>query len=677
MKTVHEFPHPVREIENLWIPMPDGSRLAARMWLPEDAESNPVPALFEFIPYRKSDGTALRDALRQPYYAGHGYAVLRVDMRGSGESDGVLLDEYTEQEHDDAIACIAWIAEQPWCDGNVGMMGISWGGFNSLQVAARRPPQLKAILVIGFTDDRYADDVHYMGGCVLTSQMLSWSSVMFAYNPLPPDPRFVGDRWREMWFERLEASDPWVETWLSHQTRDAYWKHGSVGEDYDAIEVPVYAVGGWADSYNNSVPRLLAGLNVPRKGLIGPWAHTFPEMGIPGPAIGFLQDSLRWWDHWLKGIDTGIMDEPMLRTWIQDSVEPAIYYENRAGRWVADPTWPSPNVGEQTYFLNSDGANGTLALEPAADCEMVYLPRLGHNLNVGQWGAYGYPGDFPGDQRTADGESLSFTSQPLSEAVDILGYPQVDLTLSVDQPLALVAARLCDVAPDGASTLVSWGLLNLTHRDSHETPSLLEPGRTYEVTLGLNVCGHRLAAGHRWRLSLSPAFIRHAWPSPKAVTLRVTCGAGSRLHLPIRTPQAADETLPEFPIAEVSPALETINLRTGRTRKVIEHDLIPGRTTLRLEYDDGRMRYVATGMETEDHSCETYSIMDGDPLSLSAHITRTLDYSREDWHIRIETAATMTADETHFHLSHHLDAYEGHTRVFTKSWSRAIARQFV
>jgi predicted acyl esterase len=677
MATVHTFPNPVREIENLWIPMPDGARLAARLWLPEDAADHPVPALFEFIPYRKSDGTAVRDALRAPYYAGHGYAVIRVDLRGSGESDGVITDEYTTQEHDDAVACIAWIAAQPWCDGQVGMMGISWGGFNSLQVAARQPPALKAILVIGFTDDRYADDVHYMGGCVLTSQMLSWSSVMFAYNPSPPDPRFVGERWREMWLERLEGGDPWVETWLSHQTRDAYWKHGSVGEAYDAIRVPVYAVGGWADSYNNSIPRLLAGLSVPRKGLIGPWAHTFPEMGEPGPAIGFLQDSLRWWDHWLKGVDTGIMDEPMLRTWIQDSVPPAVHYTERHGRWVADPAWPSPHVGEQHLYLNHDGAAGTLGETAAPARRVSYLSRLGHNLNVGQWGAYGLPGDYPGDQRTADGESLSFTSPPLAEPLDILGYPEVDLALSVDRPLALVAVRLTDVAPDGASTLVSWGLLNLTHRDSHEQPTPLEPGRIYEVTVQLNVCGHRLAAGHRWRLSLSPSFIRHAWPSPELVTLTVACGEGSRLRLPVRTPQAEDATLPAFPPAESAPGLAVEWLRTGGTQKVIEHDLIPGRTTLRLTYDDGRMRYAATGMEVESVATETYSIVDGEPLSLISRITRDLEYQRAEWRVRVETESVMTADADHFHLSHQLNAYEGHTRVFTKAWTKAIPRNLV
>jgi len=238
-RTRTEFPYAIREIENTWIPLADGTRLAARIWLPLASDSQPFPALLEYIPYRKNDGTAVRDAIRHPYLAGHGYACVRVDMRGSGESDGILYDEYLKQEQDDCLEVMAWIAAQPWCNGSLGMFGKSWGGFNALQVAARRPPQLKALITIGFTDDRYHDDVHYMGGCVLASQMLPWAAVMFGYNAQPPDPRWVGERWREMWLDRLDKTPPFAEAWLAHQRRDAFWKHGSVREDYAAIEVPV------------------------------------------------------------------------------------------------------------------------------------------------------------------------------------------------------------------------------------------------------------------------------------------------------------------------------------------------------------------------------------------------------------------------------------------------------
>ncbi|MDX1576197.1 MAG: CocE/NonD family hydrolase, partial [Kiloniellales bacterium] len=187
MRIREDLPRAVREIETAWIEMPDGCRLAARLWLPEDAEQSPVPAILEHLPYRRRDYTRLRGDEMHRYFAGHGYAGVRVDIRGSGDSDGILEDEYLQQELDDAVAVIDWLAWQPWCSGLVGMTGISWGGFNALQVAALRPPPLKAVITACSTDDRYADDVHYMGGCLITEN-LEWASTMFGFNARPPDP---------------------------------------------------------------------------------------------------------------------------------------------------------------------------------------------------------------------------------------------------------------------------------------------------------------------------------------------------------------------------------------------------------------------------------------------------------------------------------------------------------
>ena len=255
LRTVTDFPRAVREIENAWIPLSDGCRLAARLWLPEDAEAQPVPAILEYLPYRKRDGTAGRDALTHPYLAGHGYACVRVDMRGNGDSDGLMLDEYLPQEQDDALEVIAWLAAQPWCTGAVGMMGISWGGFNALQVAMRRPPALKAIVTLCSTVDRYADDIHYKGGCLL-GENLGWAATMLAYSSRPPDPLLVGQRWRPMWLNRLAHEPVLIDTWLRHPTRDAYWRHGSVCESWGSVQAATLAVGGWNDAYRNAVPRL-------------------------------------------------------------------------------------------------------------------------------------------------------------------------------------------------------------------------------------------------------------------------------------------------------------------------------------------------------------------------------------------------------------------------------------
>ncbi len=318
MKTITSFPKKIVENPDVGIEMPDGCVLSARVWLPEDAEKDPVPAILEHIPYRKRDGTAARDSLTHPYFAGHGYAAIRVDMRGNGDSEGLMEDEYSEQELEDACAAIAWAAAQPWCNGKVGMMGISWGGFNSLQVAARQPAALKAIITLCSTDDRYADDIHYKGGLLL-NENLGWGSTMLSYSSRSPDPAIVGENWRAMWLERLDNEPFLPAVWLRHQRRDAYWKRGSVCEEFSRIKAATLAVGGWGDAYKNAVSRLVLGIEAPVKGIVGPWIHKYPHFAIPKPAIGFLQEALRWWDRWLKDIGTGVEDDPVMRLYLMDS----------------------------------------------------------------------------------------------------------------------------------------------------------------------------------------------------------------------------------------------------------------------------------------------------------------------------------------------------------------------
>ena len=345
----------IRVIETVWIPMPDGARLAARIWIPEGAEAAPLPAILEYIPYRRRDRMRIRDESMHPVLAAAGYVSIRVDMRGSGDSDGLMTDEYSDQETQDGVDVIAWIAAQDWCDGKVGMFGKSWGAYNSFQVAAKRPPALKAIAPVMGTDDRWREDIHFYGG-VLTNDNFWWGSIMQSFNAGPPDPQIVGaDRWRDIWKARLDAMTLWPAQWLEHQTHDAMWRRGSICENYADVEVPVYFFGGWADLFRDTPFRIAEHLKGPVKVLMGPWAHLYPHEGIPAPKVDFLGELIRWWDHWLKGRDTGLMDEPALRFWLQDGVTPSAFQAERPGRWVEERSWPSPDVIEDVLWLNGAG----------------------------------------------------------------------------------------------------------------------------------------------------------------------------------------------------------------------------------------------------------------------------------------------------------------------------------
>jgi hypothetical protein len=673
MHIVDDFPYAVQETET-WLTLSDGCRLAVRIWRPTDSDTNPVPAVLEYIPYRKRDFTAERDVRTHPYFAGHGYASVRVDLRGSGESDGVLTDEYLPQELDDGVEVLRWLGAQPWCTGDVGMIGISWGGFNGLQIAARRPPELKAVVTVCSSDDRYADDVHHMGGCLL-SDNLSWAATMFDHNSRPPDPALVGERWRAMWLERLEHSGLWLETWLRHQRRDAYWKHGSVCEDFDAIQCPVYAVSGWADGYCNAVFRLLKGLKVPRKGLVGPWAHKYPHMGEPGPAIGFLQECLRFWDAHLKGIDTGIMAEPMLRCWMQDSVPPSARYEVRPGRWITEPTWPSPNIGARAYKLTFGHDLVPAEREVGANALTIASP-LSTGLFAGKWCSYNAPPDLPHDQRDEDGGAITFESAPLGEALEICGEPQAVLDVAADRPVAMVAVRLIDVAPDGKATRVSYGLLNLTHRDSDEHPEPLEPGTTYRVTVRLKHIAQRFPAGHVIRLAVSTVYWPLAWPAPEPVKLTVHLGE-SRLVLPERPPRAEDAEVPPFAEPEGAPPLPKTLIQPTRQHWTVQRDLANDVNVLEVLNDEGTFRLDDIGLEVANQVTERYTYTNEDYASLRGWVEWNRTMRRDDWRVQIITRTLLTSDATHFRVRATLDAYENDSRIFAKSWDEAIPRDLV
>ncbi|MDE0279640.1 MAG: CocE/NonD family hydrolase [Gammaproteobacteria bacterium] len=655
-----DFPRKVREIENTWIPMPDGTRLAARIWLPEDAGDDPVPAILEYLPYRKRDGTVERDHLTHPYFAGFGYAGVRVDMRGTGDSEGICLGEYLLQEQEDCLAVIEWLAAQPWCSGRVGMIGISWGGFNGLQVAARRPEALGAVISLCSTDDRYADDIHCMGGAVLTEK-LGWGATAFAIAHTPPDPAIVGERWRDMWLERLEGNGLWLLDWFRHQHRDDFYRHGSICENYDDVNVPVYLVGGWADGYTNTILRMLDHLTCPRKGLIGPWGHKYPHFALPGPRIGFLQECLRWWDQHLKGIDTGIMDEPRLRAWIQHPAAPAPFYETRAGHWVTASGWSG--CADATKTLFPDGSR--LAGEPGGPVSLSTPENTGHA--AGNWCGYSVVPDAPVDQAGEAG-MVCFDTAPLDCDLELLGFPVLRAEVASDVPQANLAVVLSEVDGEGRATRISYGVLNLTHRDSHAKPEPL-PGEPVPVRLQLNACGQRVGKGHRLRLALSNAYWPVIWPSRSRASLTLT---GAKIDLPVWTGDPAPDC---FEAPEGAAPLETEVLSEGKYGRSRTIDLVTGTETCEIVNDSGLERHLHTGIETRAVSRERFSIHPEDPNSAVGTCAWTKQYARDDWRADVGVSVTVRALKDAWRIDATLKAVDGDGVVAEKSWSEKIPRE--
>ncbi|MER9107743.1 CocE/NonD family hydrolase [Mesorhizobium sp. M0518] len=658
MKTVTEFPRKVVEFPDMGIVMPDGCRLSARVWMPEDAGDDPVPAILEHLPYRKRDGTIFRDQLTHPYFAGHGYASIRVDMRGNGDSEGLMDDEYSEQELQDACDIIAWAASQPWCNGNVGMMGISWGGFNCLQVAAKQPPALKAVISLCSTVDRYADDIHYKGGCLLIENF-GWASTMLSYSSRPPDPLLAGDnRWRDLWLTRLENQSFLAPLWLKHQHRDAYWKRGSICEDFSAVKAAVLSIGGWHDGYRNTVSHLASNIEAPVKGIIGPWIHKYPHYAGPKPAIGFLQEALRWWDRWLKSVETGVESDPAYRAYVMDSVRPARWHPERPGRWIAEQQWPSPTIKTQAVDLI-----------PATEKPAIVASPQSCGLAGGEYFPFTFGPELPGDQRPDDALSVCFDQTELSQAIDIVGTAEVELRLSSDRPQANIAIRLCDVHPDGASELISYGVLNLTHRNSHEFPEALVPGETISVRVVLDQCGYRVPPGHHLRVAVSNAYWPAIWPSPEPV--RLTLSAAT-LRLPLRPLATDDEAAFAEPEGATPWATETI--RASNSERHIDRDEKTGIVTLSIVDDFGEVRDLAHGLANGSIARETWTIHPDDPLSASGktHWTQTL--SRNGWSVRTETTAEMRSDAQNFIVSARIEAYEDETLVFERNFKEKVPR---
>ncbi|MHA6323803.1 CocE/NonD family hydrolase [Roseivivax sp. CAU 1753] len=649
--------------EDMRIPMRDGVTLSARVWMPKAANAVPVPAILEILPYRKRDGTDARDASTHAVFARHGYVCLRVDLRGCGESEGLFDDEYSETELGDIEDTIAWIVAQPWCSGAVGIMGISWGGFNGLQVAARRPAGLKAVISLCSGVDRFADDIHYKGGCQLTENV-GWATVAMSWFSVPPDPDLVGPAWRDIWLDRLENTPFLISPWLAHDRRDAYWRHASVCEDYAAMDAAILSIGGWHDGYRNTPVKLLEG-GTPGvvKAIMGPWNHKYPHLASPAPRMDFIAVALEWWDRWLKDVPNGVEDGPDYRVYLMDGIAPQTSYETRPGRWIALPSWPSPLIGTRTLVLG----DRMLGQGPASSPMQVRTEAVCGKA-TGEFFPFGFgPGELPDDQRSDDALSLCFDTEALDRDTALVGAPSVQLSVSADRPFGQVAARLCDVAPDGASTLISLGFLNLQFRDGFADPVPLVPGRICQVTIDLDQAAYVVPGGHRLRLAISPSYWPFVWPEPGAVCLTVSQGT---LTVPVLTTEAAPDWSCPAPAAPPPSVLRAT--REGYAEKI--ETVEDGWLKTTILADHGEVAHIEHGLRTSSAVREVWSIDQADVSRARADIRWDRAMSRGGFAVSTSVETTLHSDATAFHVSTRLRAYEGAHCIFEREYHDRINR---
>ncbi|HEV8489914.1 MAG TPA: CocE/NonD family hydrolase [Candidatus Limnocylindrales bacterium] len=671
----------VRIVKNVRIPMPDGVRLAADLYLPDrdgerrdrdgerwDRDGERWPVVMDYIPYRKDEvnPALFRHYLELPR---NGFAIARVDIRGTGASEGRAVDEYVAQEQEDGRDAVEWLAGQPWCDGHVNMMGISYGGFTALQVAALRPPHLTSIVPIDFTDDRYTDDCHYRGGLLRMYYDVGWYGTrMIAWNAMPPDPASAGEEWARVWEQHLAEDEPYFLEWLRHQTDGPYWRQGSVAGVVDRIECPAFLIGGWRDGYPNPPLRLFERLAGPKKLLIGPWDHALPDAAIPGPRIDYLREVVRWLDHWCRGIDTGIMAEPPVAIYVQEAGSLAPDRLDTPGRWRGETTWPVAGAVERILVLAPDGrlVEGPPTSEGAA--EFAYDPTVG--VTGGLWSG-GVPFGLPGDQRPDEALSLVHTSSPLDGPLTIVGRPRVVLHISSTASVVGFAVSLADVAPDGSSHLVGKGMLNVTRRHSLTEPERLTPDEVVELAIDVDATAWRFRPGHRVRVSIASADWPNVWPTPEPATNTVRFGPAhaSRLVLPV----VPDEGSADAPAFEPSPvAARPAVAGLPAPRWSIARDHLSGQASATIEAPS-RFRTADGTLIERDLGC-VCEVDPADPARATARGWHRCRSTRGQRSVEARSDVLVESTVTDFHVTIDLVVRVGEAVHFTRRWTESIPR---
>jgi predicted acyl esterase len=640
----------------MWIVMEDGVRLHADLYLPPGA--GPHPVVLEALPYRKDDQTSGYESEYVRLRDEGGLAVCRLDLRGTGSSEGIATDEYPASEQRDLVEVIGWLAAEPWSNGRVGMYGVSYSGFNSIQVACERPPALAAIVPIYATDDRYHDDVHYFGGALKALDIIDYVHYMTPMNALPPVPAVFGARWRDEWLRRIDGLEPWLLTWLREQHDGPYWRHGSLRPDYGRITCPTMIVAGWADGYRNNTLRTFEQLRCPKRLLIGPWSHMTPDASIPGPNIDLVPELIAWFRRWLCDEDNGIDRRPPIDVFVRHSTRPEPDLVTMLGQWRSEPAWPAERLVTRTFR--------------SAVVEARTLPIRG---DVGTTAWLSCAGRLPWgqalDQRPDEVYSLVDDWPVGDQPVEILGHPVVRVRLRSDVPIAYLSAKLCDVFADGTSALVTRGLLNLAHRQSFDTSSLIPIGEPIDVRVELEATSWHFDAGHRVRLDLAAADWPNVWPSPMAGSLIVEA---VELELPVMDGPAPIDEAPTFTATSGSDLHGHDDAEIGPPVVWrVEHDVLARRT--RAVTDQSANYSVRHGGRSIERYQGAVSVSTIDPGDADAVGTIRFELHWPEVAVAVESRLSIVSDATHYRVELALDVDENGTRLAERRWSEVIERQ--
>ncbi len=647
--------YPVTIDRRVFVEMDDGIRVALTVYRPDAAGDGPFPTVLESLPYRKDDDCTARDWTTYAYLAARGFAGVRIDLRGTGASTGVIVNEYTGQEQQDNLAVMEWLTDQDWCSGELGMWGISWGGFSALQTAMLRPPHLKAILPMHATHDRFACDVHYTGGSLHAAEQVDWPTSMVATNGLPPDPDIVGEVWFEQWMERLESTPQWPFEWLRHQRRDAYWLHGSPCADYASIQAPTLLIGGWLDGYVDGMLALTEHLTCPTRAVIGPWGHYRPATGVPQPTLDHLDLMSRWFGHHLRGDDNDIMSLPKASVFVRTA---APFDGDRVeGYWRGEPDWPPQDRSEWRATL-ADLTHDTV----------TWSGPQWVGAHAPAWDRAGI-GSKPG---VADDEaSITFQSAPLTERLEILGQPEVELTVTSDRPLGMVAARLSAVSPEGVPHLICRGNRNLVFPDDLSEPIQVEPGRELTVRFPLLASSAVIEAGWNLRLALAGADFPVVWPPGERFTLSVD-PSRSLLILPNVPPRPAERSL-DWPESEPPPTPNVIEVSDDRAFSLSREG---DTTTYHREISSTEEQPDRDRLTYHSRQEWTVRVADHDPASTRLWSVNEIHLERPGWDVATIGSLEMSGDADILRLHIELEAFKDGEPIWQKTWEESVPREW-